>query len=137
MQDWPLEQLPGLNLEQQKLLKAFGIQTTLQLLHRGNTALKRQQLATDLKIHTRYVNKWVALADLARVPDVGCQYCGLLLHAGVGSVQQLAEASPHRLYPQIRRFQVAVLRQVKSCPPPSQVSVWIQQARSLQSARSL
>ncbi|MEO0535499.1 MAG: DUF4332 domain-containing protein [Cyanobacteria bacterium P01_A01_bin.123] len=131
MQDWPLEQLPGLSLAQKTQLKDFGIQTTLQLLRRGSTALKRQQLATDLQIHTQYVNKWVALADLARVPEVGCQYCGLLLHAGVSSTQQLAQASAHRLYPQIRRFQVAVLRQAQNCPPPSQVSRWIQQARSL------
>ncbi|MEM8542719.1 MAG: DUF4332 domain-containing protein [Cyanobacteria bacterium P01_H01_bin.119] len=130
MQDWPLDNLPGLTAQQQAALNALGIHTTLQLLRQGSASHQRQQLAAALKIHLKYVNKWVALADLARVPDVGCQYNGLLLHAGISSTQQLAQASAHRLHPQLQRFQVAVLRRVQ-CPPPAQVSQWIQQARSL------
>ncbi|NEO63853.1 MAG: DUF4332 domain-containing protein, partial [Moorea sp. SIO4G2] len=42
----------------------------------------------------QYVNKWVALADLARIPSIGCQYCGLVLHAGICSLTQLAQTPP-------------------------------------------
>ncbi|MFB2919793.1 MULTISPECIES: DUF4332 domain-containing protein [Aerosakkonema] len=84
--DWPLAQLPGLSRENQSQLLECGIATTGQLILWANSPASRQALANQLQIHVQYVNKWVALADLARVPSVGCHYCGLLLHVGVCSL---------------------------------------------------
>ncbi|AFY49416.1 hypothetical protein Nos7524_3629 [Nostoc sp. PCC 7524] len=88
--DWPIEQLPGLSQEEQSQLQNYGIKTTGGLVKQGKTPQDRLILANKLQVHLQYVNKWIALADLARVPSVGTQYCGLLLHAGIGSVAQLA-----------------------------------------------
>ena len=77
---WSIDKLPGLKPSEQNLLKAHGITNTQQLLANTSNPQARESLAIQLNIGLNYVKKWGALADLARVPSVGCQYCGLLLH---------------------------------------------------------
>ncbi|MBE9189100.1 DUF4332 domain-containing protein [Gloeocapsopsis crepidinum LEGE 06123] len=130
--NWQISELPGLNIQEQAQLAQLGISTTLQLLQH-QTSPQRQALATQLRVRVETVNKWVALADLARIPSVGCQHCGVLLHIGIISVGQLAQTPLHRLYQQILRLQVATLHRRDLCPSRSEMQVWINQARSLAS----
>jgi hypothetical protein len=127
--NWAIAQLPGLSPQNQAGLASCGIQTTLQLLQQTRTPAQRQALATQLQIHIQHLNKWVALANLARIPAVGCQYCGLLLHAGISSPAQLVQTPLPRLHRQILKFQVATLQRQDLCPPLEQVEQWIQQAK--------
>ncbi|MDJ0714754.1 MAG: DUF4332 domain-containing protein [Prochloraceae cyanobacterium] len=125
---WSIEELPGLSKQQEVSLKACGINTTKQLLTFCRNLNLKQTLASRLKINIQYVNKWVALADLARIPSVGCQYCGLLLHSGIASVSQLTQIPVHRLHRQILRLQVATMQRQDLCPPVEIVQKWVQQA---------
>ncbi|MEH1868522.1 MAG: DUF4332 domain-containing protein [Nostoc sp.] len=127
--DWPIEQLPGLSHEEQSQLQNCGISSTVALVRQGKTLEARLALANKLQIHLQYVNKWMALADLARIPSVGIQYCGLLLHAGIGSVTQLAQTPTHRLHQQIMRLQVATMQRRDLCPAIELVQQWSQQAK--------
>ncbi|WP_445635618.1 DUF4332 domain-containing protein [Nostoc sp. DSM 114161] len=127
--DWPIEQLPGLTQEEQSRLRNCEINTTAALVKHGKTPQARLMLANKLQIHIQYVNKWMALADLARIPSVGTQYCGLLLHAGIGSVAQLAQTPTHRLHKQILRLQVATMQRRDLCPAIELVERWSQEAR--------
>jgi len=129
--NWSIEELPGLSAQEQSKLQELGITTTGQLLQKASTPESKLVLASQLQIKSQYVNKWVALADLARLPSIGCQYCGLLLHAGVCSVRQLAQMPPHRLHQQILRLQVAMMQRRDLCPHVEEVAVWIKQAREL------
>lgn len=129
--DWSIDQLPGLSAQDRSKLRGLGITTTGQLLQKASTPQLRQVLANQLQIKTQYVNKWVALADLARIPGIGCQYCGLVLHAGVCSVTQLAQTPIHRLHQQILRLQVAMMQRQDLCPHVDEVASWIKQAREL------
>ena len=129
--NWSIDQLPGLSPQDQTKLKEFGITTTGQLLQSASTGQLRQALANQLHIKTQSVNKWVALADLARLPGIGCQYCGLVLHSGVGSVNQLAQTPVHRLHQQILRLHVTMMQRKDLCPHVDQVASWIKQARDL------
>ncbi|WP_066383680.1 DUF4332 domain-containing protein [Anabaena sp. CA = ATCC 33047] len=129
--DWPIEQLPGLSSQEQSQLQNCGITTTGGLVKQGKTPQDRLVLANKLQVHLQYVNKWIALADLARVPSVGIQYCGLLLHTGVGSVAQLAQTPTHRLHQQIMRLQVATMQRRDLCPAIELVQQWSQQAKIL------
>jgi len=129
--DWPIAQLPGLSDQNQSLLQECGIATTGQLLEKATSRDRRLALANQLQIHIQHLNKWVALADLARIPSVGCQYCGLLLHAGVASANQLAEIPIHRLHQQVLRFYVATMQRRDLCPSVEQAQDWIQQAKML------
>ena len=126
-----IDLLPGLNQSEQKLLKAHGIIGTQQLLTRVNTTQAQEDLAVQLKINLRYIRKWTALADLARIPSIGCQYCGLLLHSGIVSVSQLAQTPVHRLHRQVLRLQVATLHRKDLSPSVNDVKQWIEEARLL------
>lgn len=128
---WSIDQLPGLSPQDQTQLKELGITTTGQLLQTASTPQLRQKLANQLHIKTQSVNKWVALADLARLPGVGSQYCGLVLHAGVCSVNQLAQTPIQRLHQQILRLHVSLMQRKDLCPHIDQVASWIKQARDL------
>jgi hypothetical protein len=129
--DWPIEQLPGLSQEELSQLQNCGITTTGALVKQGKTQEARLALANKLQVHLQYVNKWVALADLARIPTVGTQYCGLLLHAGIGSVAQLAQVPSHRLHQQILRLQVATMQRRDLCPAIELVRQWSYQAQAI------
>lgn len=128
---WTIDQLPGLSEVEQSQLKSCGIDTTKQLLQKARTSELKQSLANQLELHIQYVNKWVALADLARIPSVGYEYCGLLLHAGIASVSQLTQTPIHRLHRQILRLQVATMQRKDLCPPVEIVHQWVKEARSL------
>ncbi len=129
--DWSIALLPGLSTDDHTRLIACGIHTTLQLFNRGKTPKTRSHLAGQLQIPIRHINKWVALADLARIPGVGCQYCGLLLHAGVASPTQLAQTPLDRLHRQMLKLQVATLQRRDLCPEIGEVEQWSRQAQML------
>lgn len=129
--DWAIDRLPGLSAENRSHLQAQGIQTTRQLFQQTRTPRQRQDLASRLQIHIQHVNKWAALADLSRIPAIGCQFCGLLLHAGISSVNQLAEMPLPRLHRLILRLQVANLQRQDLCPTIGQMADWIEQAKQV------
>ncbi|GGA17024.1 DUF4332 domain-containing protein [Okeania sp. KiyG1] len=130
-QNWSIKKLPGLSKQHQELLIEYGITTTRKLLEITHTSQQKLTLANQLQIHLQYIKKWVALADLARVPSIGCQYCGLLLHAGIASVTQLAQIPIHRLHQQILKLQVSTMQRRDLCPTVDLVQKWIQQAQFL------
>ncbi|MEM8505711.1 MAG: DUF4332 domain-containing protein [Cyanobacteria bacterium P01_D01_bin.1] len=131
--NYPIGQLPGLTKSQLHQLNSLGISTTFDLLRQGNSLAQRQQLSTQLSTNIKHINKWTALANLARIPGVGCQYCGLLLHAGVSTPSQLATMTVQRLHPQLLRLQVQLFRRADLAPDTSMVASWIRQAQQMMS----
>lgn len=127
----PIAQLPGLMASHIEQLKACGIVTTFDLLRQGNSVAQRQQLSAQLNTNIKHINKWAALANLARIPSVGCEHCGLLLHAGVSTPQQLSTMTVQRLYPQLLRLQVQLFNRADLAPDTAQVAGWIQQAQMM------
>jgi Domain of unknown function (DUF4332) len=91
----------------------------------------KEKLAVRMQIHAKHINKWVAMAELASIPAVGCEYCGLLIHAGICSISQLAQTSIQQLHRQILRFQVANLQRRDLCPGVQVMLPWIEQAKIL------
>ena len=130
-QNWSIEQLPGISNQQQQQLKALNIFTTLDLLQRTRSQSARLRLARQLNSHLKHVNKWSALAKLACLPSVGCQYCGLLLHAGISSPQQLALLPVAQLHTQLKRLDVKLTQRTDLSPDTAQVSQWIREAKQL------
>ncbi len=129
--DWSIGDLPGLNDVEQTLLQELGITTTGQLLAIAPDPATKQQLAVKLCFKIQYVNKLFALADLARIAGVGCQYNGLLLHTGIISVKQLAQMPAHKIHQQLLKLHVATMQRRDLCPDLAQVQNWIKQARVL------
>ena len=131
LQNWAIEQLPGISDDEQQQLKALNILTTLDLLRTTRSNAARLQLAQQLNSHIKHINKWTALAKLACLPSVGCQYCGLLLHAGISSPQQLALLPVAQLHSQLKRLQVKLMQRADLSPDTAQVSQWIGEAKQL------
>ena len=130
-QNYPIDQLPGRSPTQVEQLSSCGIRTTFDLLRQGNSIEQRRQLSTQLNTNLKHINKWTALANLARIPGVGCQHCGLLLHAGVSTPQQLSTMTVQKLHPQLVRLQVQLLRRADLAPNAAQVATWIRQAQAM------
>jgi len=127
--DLPIANLPGLSNENQSQLEECGISTIAQLIRMTKTPTAKISLAHQLQIDIRYVNKWVAMANLARIPSVGCEYCGLLLHAGVASPAQLAQMPVGRLHQQILGLHVATMQRNDLTPSVDRVQKWIEDAK--------
>ncbi len=131
IRDWPIGDLPGLQPYERTALINLGITTTKELLAIASDATTKQELATNLGTKIQYVNKLVALADLSRLPGVGCQYNGLLLHTGIISVNQLSLMPAHRIHQQLLKLHVATIQRRDLCPGLAQVQGWIKQAQVL------
>jgi predicted flap endonuclease-1-like 5' DNA nuclease len=129
--DWSIGDLPGLSQPERILLETLGITTTRQLLAAAPDAATKQQLAASIGAKIQYVNKLVALADLARLAGVGCQYNGLLLHTGIISVKQLSQMPAHKIHQQLLKLHVATLQRRDLCPDLAQVQGWIKQAGAI------
>jgi predicted RecB family nuclease len=129
--NWEIANLPGLSQPDREKLQACGITTTGQLLAETRTPASKLAIAGQLHFHPQHLSKWIALADLARLPSVGCQYCGVLLHSGIASVSQLAQTPVHRLHRQIVRMEVATMQRQDGCPPVDVVQRWVKEAQSL------
>ncbi|MBD2081454.1 DUF4332 domain-containing protein [Leptolyngbya sp. FACHB-17] len=128
---WEIDLLPGLAADDATRLNDRHIHTTLDLFKLGKTQDQRNLLATELQVPIRQLNKWVALADLARIPSVGCEYAGLLLHAGIASPLQLGQTSIGQLHRQLLRLYVSTMQRRDLCPTTDYIGLWIHQARSL------
>ncbi len=129
--NFAIQELPGLDVAAQTQLIEHNIRSTLQLWARTLTPAQQHALASELQIHPQYVQKWAALANLSRLPSVGCRYCGLLLHAGIASPEQLAQTPFQRVHQLILKLQVAELQRKDLCPSLQQVSQWVQEAIAL------
>ncbi|MDG2992393.1 DUF4332 domain-containing protein [Candidatus Synechococcus calcipolaris G9] len=127
--NWPIHQLPGLKESDAEKLEHHGIETTRQLLQKTQQPADLETLAAQLQVHLPRLKKWRAMADLAQIPSVGCKYCGLLPHSGIGSRQQLAKIPVHRLHQQVLRFYVSNMQRRDLCPEVSRVATWIAQAQ--------
>ena len=125
---WSIDRLPEITRSQLKLLQDNQINDTKILLKLAYNLESRTTLANQLQLNQKYINKWAALADLARLPSVGNCYCGLLLHSGIVSVTQLAQTPFYRLHRQIIRLQVATLQRKDLSPPVELVKKWVEEA---------
>ena len=129
---WSIDSLPGIMQPEQEILKQAQINHTNELLSRTRTIQSKKNLANQLKLNQKYINKWVVLAELACIPSVGHQYCGLLLHAGIASVAQLSQTPFGRLHSQVLRLQVATFQKKDLAPSLEQVKQWVDEAKLLQ-----
>jgi len=127
--DWSIDKIPGISLQEQDLLTEHGIHTTQILLSKAFNPQTKNTLASQLKISVKCISKWSALADLARIPSVGYQYCGVILHCGIASVTQLSQTPLQKLHLRVNRLYVANTRQRELTPSVSLVRQWLSEAR--------
>jgi hypothetical protein len=126
---YPIEKLPGISQGEIQLFKINNITNTQELLEQTKTKEAQQLLANKLQIHLQYIKKWTALADLARIKSVGCQYAGLILHSGIASVEQFKHTPVPRIHRQILKLQVATMQRRDLCPSIQDIQKWLEEAK--------
>ncbi|OYQ66829.1 hypothetical protein B9G53_03030 [Pseudanabaena sp. SR411] len=130
--NFPIDQLPALSTEDCQKLKDHAITNTCTLLQKaGRNKAQKEELAIALGVRFQLLTKWIAFADLARIPAVGCQHCGVIVHSGIVSVEQLAQTPLDKLHKQIMRLQVQNFNRADLCPDIGEMSIWIKQAQQL------
>jgi Domain of unknown function (DUF4332) len=127
--NWLIMDLPGLDPNLGRDLDEVGLTETRQLVELSSE--QQIALATSLGHHPRHIQKAVAMASLAQLSSVGCDYCGLLLHAGIASVAQLALTPVSQLHRSVLRLHVAVLQRNDLTPTVDRVQRWVLQAQRL------
>jgi Domain of unknown function (DUF4332) len=127
--NWLIMDLPGLDPNLGRDLDEVGLTETRQLVELSSD--QQIALATSLGHHPRHIQKVVAMASLAQLSSVGCDYCGLLLHAGIASVAQLALTPVSQLHRSVLRLHVAVLQRNDLTPTVDRVQRWVLQAQLL------
>jgi len=103
----------------------------------GRSRSQQEALAAALGMRWQFLYKWLVFADLARISGIGCQYCGLIVHSGVGSIEQLAQTSVGKLHEGIKRLQVQTLQRTDLCPSLQEMSSWIKQAQQLVARKNM
>ncbi len=111
-------------------LKDAGIQTTEALLEAGKTPQARKKLAAAADVSDVLLLKWINRADLFRIKGIGEEYADLLEATGVDTVPELAQRNPANLHEALTAInqQKKLVRQM---PALTQVSAWIEEARTL------
>jgi hypothetical protein len=79
-------------------LASLGIRTNLQLLQQGLTLAGRRSLADASGLPVEAVSELVNRADFSRLPWASKATISNIIGAGYGSMAQLADAEPHKLY---------------------------------------
>lgn len=113
----------------QKLVNA-GITSTEVLLDNGASSGGRKEIAEKTGISEKLILRWVNQVDLSRIKGVSEEYAELLEAAGVDSVPDLARRNAENLYEGLGKANEAK-KMVRKLPAQSQVSSWIEQAKTL------
>lgn len=127
-----LEDIPGLDAELTRKLRDAGIRTPDALINAGRTPQGRQQLGCSLGTPPERVRQWVEAAELFGVRGIGGRYGRLLVAVQIGSVAALRAQSGRELAARMSERN-AELGLCRNTPDPLTVTLWIEQAKQIQS----
>jgi predicted flap endonuclease-1-like 5' DNA nuclease len=125
-----ISQIRGISEELVDRLKLLGILTSDHLLDAARTPIGRLALAEELGVSTRVIMDLAHRADLARVKGIGRVFSGMLEHAGVDTVRELANRRPDNLYHRLAEINTD-RRLAGRMPTRRAVEKWVAQARDL------
>ncbi len=127
---YKIETIEGIGPAYAKKLVAADIKTTDALLERCKDPKGRKQAAADTGLPEPQLLKWANMADLMRVKGVGEEYSELLEAAGVDTVKELRNRRADNLTAKMAEAN-ETKKLVRRLPTESEVSRWIEHAKSL------
>jgi predicted flap endonuclease-1-like 5' DNA nuclease len=132
--DYYIEAIEGIGQGRGKILREMGVSMVQEFLQKYRRADdRRTELATKLDIDEHVVRQWVSMADLMRIQGIGSQYSELLEASGVYSVPELAQQDAERLTEKMKLVNRVEHATILALPDASEVSAWIEIAKSLPS----
>ncbi len=105
-------------------LHALGLENTTDLLRKCASASGLKALTASTGLDAKSVTRWTRISDLMRLEGVSAQSAGVLVNAGVNSVEALAVEKAKELDSRVR---------LKTANPPGseELGKWIDEARRL------
>lgn len=128
-----LVDIEGIGPKYAEALKSAGIDTAEELLQMGGTADGREKLAEQSGLSPKLILEWVNHVDLMRINGVGSEYADLLEAAGVDSVPELAQRNGANLTDKLASIN-ETKKLVRKVPTETQVTGWIEEAKTLPKA---
>ena len=111
-------------------LKTAGITNTDHLLRECASKAGRKKTADATGLKEAQLLKWANMADLMRISGVGEEYSELLEAAGVDTVKELRNRRADNLTEKMSEVN-AKKKLVRQAPSESQVTKWVEQAKTL------
>ena len=108
-----------------------GITNTDHLLRDCASKKGRKETAAKTGFSESQLLKWANMADLMRISGVGEEYSELLEAAGVDTVKELKMRRPDNLTAKMKEVNEAK-KLVRQAPAESQVTKWVEQAKTLE-----
>ena len=94
-------------------LRDTGVRTNLDILEKGRTLAGRKSLAKNSGVAEELVSELVNRADLSRLPWASKATISNILGSGYGSLHQLANADPERLYRDFYKYGTSIGKNLK------------------------
>lgn len=130
---YKIEEIEGIGPANAKKLGKADITNTQHLLDQCGSAAGRKKTAETTGCTESQLLKWANMADLMRISGVGEEYSELLEAAGVDTVKELKMRRADNLTEKMKEVN-ADKKLVRQVPGESQVTGWIEQAKSLKPA---
>jgi len=121
--------LEGISANHARTLEKAEITTTEHLLTKAHEPKARGRLAVQTGIGEKYLNRWVAMADLMRIRGVSHQYGVLLMAVGVESTHELLTMNPKELVRLMEEHKRAT-KLASSAPKLADVEQWLTEVRT-------
>ena len=130
MANYKIEDVEGIGPVTGEKLRAVGVKDTDSLLTKCRTPKDRKELAQKSGLTEPQILKFANMVDLYRIHGVGSEFSNLLEAVGVDTVPELARRNGANLTQAMADLneQKKLTRRV---PYESEVSKWIEQAKSL------
>ncbi len=130
MANHKIEDVEGIGAVIGEKFRSAGVKDTDSLLANARTSRQRKELAEKTGLAEAEILKFANMVDLYRIKGVGSEYSELLEAAGLDTVPELARRNAANL----TQTMSAVNKEKKLTrrePAESEVSKWIEQAKSL------
>lgn len=130
MANYKIEDVESIGLVRGEKFREAGVKDTDSLLVKCATSKGRKDLAQETGIPEQQILKFANMVDLYRISGVGSEYAELLEAAGVNTVPELARRNAANLAKAL--IEVNENKKLtRRVPSESEVSKWIEQAKSL------
>jgi predicted flap endonuclease-1-like 5' DNA nuclease len=127
---YPISHIEGLDADEIKMLRSFGIRTTERFLEAAKDAKGRKSLAEKTGIEGTRLLECANACDHMRIKGMGKGYVALLREVGVSTVRELQFRNPASLAKKMAEANKK-RRLVRFLPPAKLVQRWVDQAKKL------
>ncbi|GIW21973.1 MAG: hypothetical protein KatS3mg068_0980 [Candidatus Sericytochromatia bacterium] len=133
IQDYPLSNIKNVIPDHVNKLKKIGIDSTLKLLDKGCTPIKRKTLLIKTGISESLLMRLINISDLLRIDTLEPENAFLLENIGINSIKLLEKKTTPELLSLINKNKdLLKAKNIFVLPSENQINKWIEEAKSIE-----